>query len=97
LILCAIESKNSALQNEYKFVTQGNLEIEGATNSSPKVVYFNDNGLENIDFTLLEWSQLELLALFRNPWVCDCHLQWVAEFLERKPSEATMLADPDFT
>jgi hypothetical protein len=64
--------------------------------SNPAIIRLSDNALTSIDEDLLSWKDLEYLDLLRNPWICDCNLQWVAQFREQNPAEAAILIDPDF-
>jgi hypothetical protein len=64
--------------------------------SNPRVVKLGDNNLNSIEYGLLNWTHLETLELYRNPWICNCHLQWVAEFFKKRKSDAAILADSDF-
>jgi hypothetical protein len=68
--------------------------IEG--DSHPKIVYLADNNLNYIEYGLLVWKEMELLELYRNPWICDCNLQWIAEFHQKRPADAVILTDSDF-
>lgn len=40
-----------------------------------------DNALSSIPEQLLNWSQLTELDLGRNPWQCDCQLEWLPRAL----------------
>lgn len=67
--------------------------MENCEDSNPKLVKLAENSLTYIEFGLLNWTTLEELILVRNPWMCDCNLQWVPIFNKHKPKEATELRD----
>lgn len=67
--------------------------MEDCEASNPKLVKLSDDSLSYIDFGLLNWTSLEELILLRNPWYCDCKLQWVPQFNKHNPKDATELRD----
>ncbi|XP_043224845.1 protein slit-like [Amphibalanus amphitrite] len=58
-------------------------------NSLTLLSLFDNNiqSLSNGTFGPLE--NVQTLHLGRNPFVCDCELQWLAEYLERRPIETS--------
>jgi hypothetical protein len=79
------------------FVQLSQEKEEDSADCHPKAVKLGDNNLNFIDYGLLIWKNLEMLELYRNPWICDCNLQWVAEFYRKRTEDAAILADSDFT
>lgn len=63
--------------------------------SNPRIVRLGDNDLHYIDYPLLNWTNLDILELHRNSWVCDCNLQWVSDFYRHR-REARILEDSYF-
>ncbi|KAK3600848.1 hypothetical protein CHS0354_014213 [Potamilus streckersoni] len=49
-----------------------------------------DNKIESLaNGTFIPLKNLQTLHLARNPFICDCNLQWLAKFLEIQPIETS--------
>lgn len=44
-----------------------------------KQLYLNNNGLNSLQKSLLNWQDSEVVQLDGNPWHCDCHVEWFTE------------------
>ncbi|CAG0880137.1 unnamed protein product [Cyprideis torosa] len=59
-----------------------------------KKVDLNNNRLETVSATLLDWTQLDSVNLQENPWRCDCNLRWMVTilgpYLEKNAPQLTM-------
>ncbi|XP_076837393.1 immunoglobulin superfamily member 10 [Brachyhypopomus gauderio] len=54
--------------------------------SSIKTIYLSENALTTLPATVFSGCyQLENLFLNGNPWSCDCHMEWFAEWMEKNP------------
>lgn len=54
--------------------------------SSIKHIYLSDNILTSLPQDIFSYmSELETVYLHGNPWICDCRLQWFAEWAEQHP------------
>ncbi|KAM6443079.1 immunoglobulin superfamily member 10 isoform 2-T2 [Liasis olivaceus] len=64
------------------FVTLRYLEV--FKTSAIKHIYLSDNFLTSLPQDIFSYmSELESLHLHGNPWICDCALQWFAEWAEK--------------
>ncbi|KFZ64306.1 Immunoglobulin superfamily member 10, partial [Podiceps cristatus] len=51
-----------------------------------KHIYLSDNALTSLPQEMFSYMpELESIYLHGNPWSCDCHLQWFAEWAEQRP------------
>uniref|UniRef100_A0A8C9UQ46 Immunoglobulin superfamily member 10 n=1 Tax=Spermophilus dauricus TaxID=99837 RepID=A0A8C9UQ46_SPEDA len=51
-----------------------------------KYLYLSDNFLPSLPQEMLSYMPaLQSLYLHGNPWVCDCHLRWLSDWMQEKP------------
>lgn len=56
-----------------------------------KVISLRANGFEHLDHNLLPWDELELLDARDNPFVCNCSLMWLRNFLLKINSSSSTM------
>ncbi|XP_076010962.1 nyctalopin [Genypterus blacodes] len=66
-------------RNQLLFIEEGSFE----NLTSLITLHLNSNNLTTLPFAVFEPVYfLARLYLFRNPWVCDCTLEWLKEWME---------------
>ncbi|XP_054556708.1 immunoglobulin superfamily member 10 [Talpa occidentalis] len=51
-----------------------------------KYLYLSDNFFSSLPQEMVSYmSHLESLYLHGNPWICDCHLRWLSDWIQEKP------------
>ncbi|KAM9189702.1 immunoglobulin superfamily member 10 [Dugong dugon] len=51
-----------------------------------KYLHLSDNFLTSLPQEIVSYMpSLESLYLHGNPWTCDCHLQWLSDWIQEKP------------
>ncbi|XP_007938356.1 immunoglobulin superfamily member 10 [Orycteropus afer afer] len=51
-----------------------------------KYLYLSDNFLTSLPQEVVSYMPgLESLYLHGNPWICDCHLKWLSDWIQEKP------------
>ncbi|XP_050535618.1 leucine-rich repeat neuronal protein 1-like [Daktulosphaira vitifoliae] len=50
---------------------------------SLRQLFLNNNALSYIDSKLCPWPKLDTFDAKSNPWICDCNLSWMANYINK--------------